>query len=302
MKKYKIAFGALVTLYLFLNIFFDPDARIAERFQFQQGNIKLLSYTVSVPQTIIWVVAFYGFIKIREYSNSIGDTVDGEGFSRISKGLGILSFGLPLDSLIATLFGYYLADNPQNKDELDFLNLFFFTLITFIFSYYTFKGSKVLANLAKEKENLYRNIFSGIAFFGLIISLVVIYINPNGLTETVNGEERYTSIGLLLATLRGGIQLFGWYMGIMTAVFMSEYGLYVRGIIYKNALKFVVWGLTLIVSSNIVIRILSTFEVDLEGRSLFFIVISINSVLTLLMIGYGFVAYGAKKLKKIEDI
>ena len=77
----------------------------------------------------------------------------------------------------------------------------------------------------------------------------------------------------------------------------------VQGIIYKKFLKYLVFGLLGVISTSIFTQALASLgSVRLLGVSLSWLLFLVYVLLGIMVIGYGFIAYGAKKLTLIEKV
>jgi hypothetical protein len=97
-------------------------------------------------------------------------------------------------------------------------------------------------------------------------------------------------------------RLIMWYLGLAAAANIILYRHKVKGSIYKEGLRLLAFGLTGVVISTIVLRIVQSLSVQLSKLSLLVLFLVIYVLLALIAAGYVFLAKGASRLQKIEEL
>src|SRR5690242_12023461 len=94
-SKLFYTYVAFVLLYAVSFMFNRPIATL-QRLELSDLQYRLISLSVLIPLVLIWFAAFYGYAKLRAYTNLIKDSPDGKYVACITTGLMVLAIGLPL--------------------------------------------------------------------------------------------------------------------------------------------------------------------------------------------------------------
>lgn len=299
-RPYVLVFVALVLLYVGLVFALPPNPQTLERYELSVAQARLLNLTVVIPLVIIWLTALYGFVTLRRYANSVAETKEGPSFKYLSFGLMVLAFSLPINSLSSLLVRHTSTNNPDLLVPLTIVRNHLVLILSLVAFWILVVGARALAKTLVSKSFPY--IPRGFAS-GLII-LAVIYtwlITARPLNQGLEERSYYLPTGLLIFTLVIPY-LLAWKAGLLTTYYLYSYHKKVKGIIFKSAFKDLAVGLGIVVLVAILIQLITTSSAQLNRLNLTPLLGIVYGLLILYAVGYGFVARGAKKLKKFEDI
>lgn len=96
--------------------------------------------------------------------------------------------------------------------------------------------------------------------------------------------------------------LFVWFYGMRAAAHLAFYRKNVSGVVYKQALGYLAVGLGTVIVSSMALRFLVSLTTLLNSLSLKILLILLYALIFVIASGYIFIAVGAKKLKRIEEV
>lgn len=303
MKKnrlYASVFAVLVGIYVLITVFTPLDPAVSTKYGLSHLKLRILILTITVPLIAIWAVAFYGFIRLRQYATLIYDRTDGKALHKISRGLEWLAYGLPAFSIVSNITNYQARMHPGFKPvsviTQNYLNL----IIYFVSFAFISRGASMLVQYVKKKPNygeqhVWVIIHTVLAvFYTFLILDHPIY--TNGLKEIY-----YLPNWLLLTTIAIPYLLL-WHLGLRSAYKLNFYRRTITGELYRQALSALSQGVLFIILSSISIQIITTLSARVDRLSLAPLLIFIYTLLIFISLGYFFVALGANRMKKLEEV
>jgi hypothetical protein len=99
---------SLILIYLVITLLPAPDALVLQHYHLSATSYRLVDLAVVLPFIAIWLIAYYGFSRLRRYSELIANSRDGHQVFRLSQGLMVLAYGLPF-AAIANAWLTYLS-------------------------------------------------------------------------------------------------------------------------------------------------------------------------------------------------
>jgi hypothetical protein len=266
------------------------------KFELTATQYRLVSLTVLIPILFIWFAAFYGYNKLRIYSQMIKNTPDGEHVKHITTGIMILAFGLPVASIVSAATTMIGEQNPAFLDAGTIIKNYvslLFPLIGFVF---ISRGARGLSVITKERPS-YRavNILAAI-FIAIGVTYCYLILTSNNLDAIYHLPS-----WLIVATLVCPY-LYTWYLGILAAFETHLYSRKAPGKLYRRTWNMLATGIGSIIVMQIAIQYIGTATVQLNDLKLARLLFIVYILLALLSIGYILVAIGAKRLQKIEEV
>jgi hypothetical protein len=280
------------------------NAAAAARYGMTLNQARALTLTIVLPYALIWLIAFYGFIKVKQYAAMVGKSKDGKALRMLSDGLMLLAISLPLGSILTTLRAYI---NNQHKSLIPTTTIaynYISLLLALAGVWLVAQGARKLAGtLDKKPYNLNQTVFAGI-FTAFCIGYTYVTLTdparrvPGELTGTA---AYYLPDYLMFATIVVPYIVL-WYLGFRAAYHVQLYRKNAPGLLYRKALGYLAAGIAGVVLSMMVLRFTASMSSFLSGLSLRFLLIFIYFLLILIGVGFGLIARGAKRLKKIEEV
>lgn len=257
---------------------------------------RLISLTVLIPVVLIWFAAFYGYNKLRIYSEMIKDAPDGLHVKHLTTGIMILAFGLPLSALVSTasnlLIDYNQAFTTVGTVVKNYVSLVF-PLIGFVF---ISRGARGLSIISKERPSYFSvNVLAAIVIAIGVTYCYLILTSPN--LDTIYHLPDWLIVVTLVCPY-----LYTWYLGILAAYETHLYSRKAPGKLYRRTWNMLATGIGSIIIMQIAVQYISTATVQLSNLRLARLLFIVYVLLVLLSIGYILVATGAKRLQKIEEV
>ena len=96
--------------------------------------------------------------------------------------------------------------------------------------------------------------------------------------------------------------IFSWYLGLLAVFDLHRYSKTVKGLIYRKSWNTLAYGITSIVVFSIILQYISAVSAKLANLPLIWLLVITYSLISLVGISYVFVALGANRLTKIEEV
>lgn len=304
-KRYYGLFIILFLLYIVISLSVKPDPVALAKFGITALHSRLITISFFFPILIIWLSSFYGFIKFRTYAEGIKNDIDGRAFLDISQGLGVLAIGLPIAGVLSSLANYVISTDPSFIPALTIFNNYLGVLIPLTAFIFMYRGAKMLGGITNITVSRFSKILTTSLF--VIFSAAYIYfslINPirQFPDASLGGRATYYLPDWLIVLTIIIPYLYIWYNGLRVAFTINAYSNNISGFIYKKAFKSLSQGIAAVIGSYICINFLSAFGSLFAGLGLGSIIVIIYALLVVIAVGYIYIALGAKRLGKIEEV
>lgn len=299
------SFVGLAILYLALAFIIPPDAQALSKYHLSVGGAKILSLTILLPYVAIWFVALYGSMKFKSYADKITNTQDGTACAILANGLLLLAYSMPISAVVTNINQYISNRLPEYWPTATIINNYTNLVFALGAFYIIYRGAKRLGLVLKNyvSETTSSDVLSLIFIVTSVAYSYLTLTNParQHATASVKHAAYYLPDWLLLTTIViPYVALL--FFGLSAVWFMRLYSARVPGVLYKQALRYVVIGIFTALISLIALRMLASMTSWFEKQALK----SILSILYLLLIfiglGYLWIAKGARKLAKIEEV
>ena len=301
MKKIYIwGYVSLLAAYLVLSIVLPPDPASLERYGITAIQAKLLSLSITLPITLIYAVALYGFRWLKSFALTVADTKEGRAYNQIADGLTIFTFSLPLMSIFSSLTNYLVVRNPEWLGELVVARNYFRVIITVVAFTLIARGAEKLVTSVKVKPTFERPHLSLLGTILLTTVYVWLIVTRNHAPQLAV-PSYYLPDPVVLFTQAIPL-LFVWCRGLRAMYHLYVYREKLGGRVYRRAWDLLARGIAL----TIVVAIMMQFIVTASDRLIAINLTPILLLVYLLVVGYAvsfsFIAVGAKKLKMIEEV
>jgi hypothetical protein len=263
---------------------------------------KIATAALSIPAIAVWFAAFWGYAKLREYSQSIAKSKEGPHFDRLAIGCGWLAWSLPLTTLSSFVLNGIANKWPNFHPTAIILASYLaliIPLVAFIIISSAARGmvGKFRLNLNLQSARLTMMLFlvGGIAYCFLIFRK----LDPTNLASTHNSY--FLPAWLLIVSVIIPY-LYAWFIGLLAAYEITLFSVKVRGLLYRQALLLLVAGLVAVILGSIALQYIDSV-VPRTGDLLFNYKLLLTLVVRIVSgIGFFVMALGATRLKKIEEV
>lgn len=302
--KYYTILVLIMVLVVAISFATPPNQASLDRYNLSAIQARLLGLTLQIPLFAIWTVALFGFVRTKKYAHKIKGDADGKAFDTLANGLGVLAFSLPISSVYSGISNFLTRQHlewiPVTHTVSQYISLSF----SFVALYLICKGAKGLAQITKTKVRKlgegWQPILYGVT--GITYAYFVLTNSVKRIAPTATSRATFYLPDWAIATTILLPYLIAWYFGIMAVYYLALYRKNVAGQLYQGALKSLGIGVGFVVSLSILLQLLGVFGTQLQGLDLKALLGIIYFLIIFIAIGYVFIARGAKKLKKIEEV
>lgn len=302
--KYLILLGVFISLYIIAALNFPISPAALAKYDLTLSQARLLYFTIVIPHILIWLAAFYGFMRFKEYTGLIKDTADGRALNRVANGLMILAFSLPITRLVSALEDHIVKRSPELIPSATIVINYLTLALTLAGFVLIARGAKELTGVIKKQPT--RPYKAALTLGFLALAGIFSYFTLSSPMRRVSSDPllqaAYHLPDWLIVTTIIVPYLYIWYLGGRAAMHISFYKHNVSGHIYKPFLGSLAVGISWVIIASVLqqfFRALRDVVVHLSLRPLLLVV---YVLLVITALGYLLIARAAQKLRKIEEV
>lgn len=294
----KLFYSYIVFLvaYAALTLLPAPKAAAIRQYHLTPTGMRLLDITIIILLAIIWYAGFFGYSKLRQYTNLIRKDKDGQQIAKLTTGVFFLVMWLPVSTTVSAFMQLLASKHPSALPTVtiisNYINLLL-PLIGFIFIGY---GAFGLSSFIRQRPNY--KIIQAIALFLIYIGLIYFRL----VATTENRSLLYHMSLWLIALTLTAPYIYMWFIGLFAAYEIYRYQSKVAGIVYKKSWVQLAFGIGWLIGTSIVFQYVSTLSGRLQHLSIYWLLVIVYSLLLILSVGFVLIALGARKLQKIEEV
>lgn len=294
---------ALVAVAYVLLTYFAPQAARNNSLQLSQMQITILKFTITLPYLITWTLAAYGFFALGQYTMSKHEKNEFTPVLRaLHKGLAWIIFGMLATGLLGAVQPY-VTSQPHVVPVLTIITNYLYVFPLLVGFWVMHRG--IVSSLSG------RNILGkqyGDKFIRTVIVLIImafyiflIFTNPNRqiALDATTPATYYLSDLMIIFTLI--IPVFAtWWLGFSVAFIMSDLIPLMANAKFFKATTKILYGIWSIIFTSILLQaLLSLGSKRLFSIGIGLLLLLVYTFLLLQGLGYGFLALGINKLKKL---
>lgn len=298
-QKYILLFVALVLLYAGVVFLLPPDPILYSRYHLTSAGIRFLNLSFVLPFLAIWGAAFYGAWRVKHYATLIGRSKDGKPLNILANGLLWLVLSAPVTASISNILMYIGRIHPAMAPSLRIVTNYVTAIAALIAFWIIGKGAFGLAKLVGKKPSEREQTFWVLLFICLSSLYCFLLITQRSPHEAHDPYFLPNWLALLTIALP---YLYIWYRGLLAVYHIYYYQKKVKGTLYRQAIDYLAKGLAGAIFISILIQFLTTASIRLNRLDLTPLLIIVYCLLLLYAISYAFIAIGAQRLKKIEEV
>lgn len=273
-------------------------------FHLSKNTVEILRISFVIPYLLIWLVGTFAFVRTRHYAVTIKSGQDGKAFLNLSYGIGGMILGFIATSAVGAFKPYVSRTGMMQEFLVIVANYAFIWLFLVAFVALCVGARQLILQLGPTTPVAKTVIFSLPVFAITYIWLDLIFSNPmrDSVQNTQFVPTYYLSDSLIVMTIVLP-SLVTWLAAMMSTIFLVSYYKRVKGVLYRQALLSFIIGAVIVVASGIFLEILISLGPSrLIGLGYHPLVAAIYGFFLLILIGFGFLARGARKLIKIETV
>jgi hypothetical protein len=260
-------------------------------------DYRLAIFTLILPFAIIWFSAFYAYEKLEQYAHKLRQAREEKAFKKIADGVRVLAWGLIIPLLISLILMAIASRNSGFRTAQIIIDNYLMLLVPLIGFTYISSGTRALNVLVGTRPGLLGTRL--LAFIYIIIGVLFSHFVVHNSNGPINPYR--LSFWLLVFTIIIPY-LYAWFIGLLSTYELWLYAQKTQGLIYKKVLGQVAGGLAVTIVGSICWQYLGS-AFDAESKASFSFVFIIFYVLLFVQaVGYGLMAFGARRLKRIEEV
>lgn len=295
-------FVGVAILYLLLNVLLPANHATERLYHLSSLQYHVLILLVIAPVLFIWFLAFYGYAKIKEYASLIQDTPEGPALTNIANGMMWLAWGLPIPAFISLLVTAIANNHPGFQATATIVSNYANLIIPVVAFSILSSGSRQLVERQKLFISSARTKLLVLLF--VVLGAVYCYLVFHNVDTARPADAKnpyYLPSWLFLLTLVIPY-LYAWFIGLLAAYELRLISRHAAGVLYRRAFDLMSRGLAITVAASIALQYLGSALPRRDvALSLGYVLVLIYCLLVVIGLGYGLLAYGANKLKKIEE-
>jgi hypothetical protein len=284
-------------IYAILSMFAPAVAN--QRYHLGTVELMTLRLSIIIPIHLIWLLALSGAVALKNYATLIKGGRESSAISLIADGL-LWTIGYLVVSSVASAATPFFANTSQ-YDAIIIIRDHLAPLASLIAFVYIFRGSHLLREIGKFATWTRTTawIMAAYAFFAFFF--VLQFSTSPVITSQTAGRTAATIAphSILLFTMVVPF-LIAWFLGILAIINITKYARHVKGVLYRQALRNLVVGISGIIAFAVVVQVISLAAKYLADLKLGPILAIVYLLLLLYGAGFLLVRSGAKKLGRLE--
>ena len=296
-SKIFYSYISLVIIYVLLTFLPEPAKATLTRYHVQPDVLRLLYITLVLPILLLWFAIFYGYAQLRRYGKLIKDNRDGIPVAKLSTGLFVFAFGMPISSILASTLKLIANAHPGFSGASTIISNYFqvaYLVVAFLFVSLAARG---LSALSRSRPSL------GVVNVVVLVSIVLGVVYCALIASAHHNIVTNYHMSYIWVMLTFGIPyIYIWFLGLYAIAEMYAYSKHVSGVVYRKAWDRLTFGIGAVIVTNISIQYLSTLVTWLNSLTLDRVLLLLYVLLLLFAGSFIVVALGAKQLMKIEEV
>lgn len=293
---------SLAILYTVL-IFILPANSVTEQlYHFSVFEYRVVMFAIALPSLLVWLAAFIGYAKLREYAFAIRKTPEGIYFDQLAEGCMWLAWSLPISTIVPALLNAVANRHPGFHSSAIIISNYTSLILPLIGFSMIASASRGLLGNVKTKLSLAnaRLIILGFLILGVLYCFLTFSrFDLNSLGSTDN--PYFLPAWLMVVTVTVPY-LYAWFMGILAVYEITLFSKQVRGVLYRQALGLLVGGLLAVILSSVALQYINSVEPRVGHLVLNYKIVLVSLFRIIGGAGFILLAVGASRLKKIEEV
>lgn len=293
----EFGYASLTAVAFFFIILIYSNAKLFHAPATTPGRIFAWTITVTIPEIIIWLIAFRGAVHFKKYANNIRTSKDGKCLNDIANAL--LVMVLYVITLTMSSYLVTLAHDSHHVRLAVRLGNGIPLLLLLISSVLFFQGARCLTKIVPLKQmNRVYVWLTAVLFIALSVLFAWKFYQAVPHLPPRNGLPRFIMPVKALLAAYVLPYIVAWGLGLFACLCMANYSLNTKGIIYKRMFQFLYKGTLAIFLSIYLAQFFVISDINLDRLSLPLMLI--YGLLIIGATGFILIYEGSKKLTKLE--
>ncbi len=293
---------AFIGLYLVLTLVLPANHIATQTYGLTPLRYHLLFLVVALPFIGIWLAAFYGYTRLDRYAQAIRGSKEGHDFRQLAIGSGWLAYGLPVAALTSIILNSIADKDIHFHPVAVIINNYLGLILPLIAFSFLGTGARGLATRSKPclTRAAERSLILLFALFGVFFCFFT-FRQLSSLSLTASGNVYFLPVWLVVITIVIPY-LYAWFIGMLAAYEIVMFAKQSEGVLYTRALRYLGFGIATVIISSIALQYLSSIVVRSGSAHLSYFLICLSVIELLAAGGYSFIALGARRLHRIEEV
>jgi hypothetical protein len=296
------AYLVLSMIYTFLILILPANRTTMRTYSLTSTDYRLILLAVALPSLVVWLAAFISYGRLNEYSETIKSTTEGRHFKQLAKGTTWLAWSLPISAIVLLSLGA-VANQWSGFNSAALIIGNYVSLLLPLIAFTIIGGaSRGLVGEARLKLGHVGSRVVMLAFVILGVLYCYLIFRQFDLTSLGTTNNPYL-LPIWLAVLTITVPyLYAWFVGLLAAYEISVYGKNISGVLYRQAMYFVVLGLVMVIGSLVALQYINGVQPRV-GHLVLNYKLPVTTVFRIIGgIGFALITTGALRLKKIEEV
>lgn len=291
----------LAAIYILCIFLLPVSLQQADRYQLTTTDYHVIMFLLAVPSILVWYFAFFGYSKLYQFAAAIFKTKNGSHFMTLATGMMVLAWSLPIYEICErVLSSIASAHHGFANASIIIANYIEVSLSVVSFVIISKASRDIVKTEVSDAENDRSKWLIG---FFMVFGILYCYLTLRTFHLRAfhdAGDIYHVASWLMLISIIAPY-LYAWFLGLIGAYDLHIYANRVKGVIYRRALNTLVAGLSATIVSFITSQYLFSAwpsrHLGLNWRTIILVAIRLIGG-----IGFVFMAAGANKLRRIEEV
>lgn len=292
----------LAVLYVILIFILPPNEVAKHDYNLSTFEYRIVSFAIAIPSLLVWLAAFVGYAKLKEYAAAIRRTPEGIYYDQLAVGCSWLAWSLPIGALVPLLLNS-IADVHDVFHPAAIIISNYAGLILPLIGFSMIAGaSRGLMTNVKARFSLASARFIIVTFLALGVLYCFLAFSHFDLNSLGSTNNPYFLPAWLMVITVIVPYLYAWFMGTLAVYEITLYSKKAPGVLYRQALTLLVSGLSAVILSSVALQYINGIQPQVGH-----LVINYKLLFVLLFriiggVGFVLLGIGAGRLRKIEEV
>lgn len=293
---------AFIVVYLVLTLELPTNHTAMRSYGLTPLRYHLLFLLVALPFVGIWFAAFYGYVRLRKYAVAIGGAQESRDFQLLATGSGWLAYGLPIAALSSITLNS-IANQVAHFHPLAVIINNYISLVLPLVAF-TILGTSARRLASRSQAQLSLGAGRCLVLIFALLGVFYCYFtfrHLSGLSLTAIDNPYFLPVWLVVVSIVIPY-LYAWSIGLLAAYEIVLFAKKSQGVLYTQALRYLGFGIATVIVSSVALQYLSSIIPRSGSSHLGYYLLCIFTIELLSAGGYGLIAQGALRLRRIEEV
>ncbi|HYH36436.1 MAG TPA: hypothetical protein VD706_02975, partial [Candidatus Saccharimonadales bacterium] len=205
----------LAFFYVMLILLLPANTITMREYHLSGLEYRIVSFAIALPALVVWLAAFIGYAKLKEYAYAIRKAPEGIHFDQLANGCAWLAWSLPVGILVPTILNAVANKNPGLHTSAIITSNYLSLVLPLIGFSVIANASRGLVGNVKAKLSLANARLILLAFLVLGVLYCFLTFSRFDLTSIGSADNPYFLPAWLMVISVTIPYLYAWFMGIL---------------------------------------------------------------------------------------